>query len=418
MTTDLDNEWMNFMNQMDNKENPYSYNEDSFDIFNNSITNEDENELYDTENKTLIGNHKYKDNHTSDIKESTPTKKEDIPIPSNIYISTKTKIAYINCENIDLERLYWFIPIIQYYNPIEGVIKKQIKITSLSKEHEEKTMENFNQVKNSPEYKNIYHSCKVLKHIDMTESGKAYKHVVKFNFGLSNKDIISYRTKEKGVFYNCFAIVLRLYDELSKDYKEINIKIFNTGKLQIPGIKEEHLLFKALDALCVICEKYYTYIGEPRSVKYDKNNIHNELINSNFNCGFYINRHKLLKILKTKYNIIAMFDNCSYPGIQSKFYYNENKTIQDGKCECEKRCTKKCNRDNTDKCIEISFMTFRTGSVMIVGRCKNDEMLYEIYEFIKNILITHYDEINEGNIIQQEPIAKKPKKRVIYTTLT
>ena len=50
----------------------------------------------------------------------------DIPKCSPIYISTKTKIIYLSKE-IELKENFWKIPIIDYSNPMEGVIKKQMK---------------------------------------------------------------------------------------------------------------------------------------------------------------------------------------------------------------------------------------------------------------------------------------------------
>jgi hypothetical protein len=54
------------------------------------------------------------------------------------------------------------------------------------------------------------------------------------------------------------------------------------------------------------------------------------LINSNFNCGFFINREALYDILKFKYNLQSIYDPCSYPGIQCKFYYNPDVGFQNG----------------------------------------------------------------------------------------
>ena len=48
---------------------------------------------------------------------------------SFVYISTKTKIAYLNMP-IDL-KIFWGIPIIPYAKPCDGIIKKQIKINSI-----------------------------------------------------------------------------------------------------------------------------------------------------------------------------------------------------------------------------------------------------------------------------------------------
>ena len=63
--------------------------------------------------------------------------------------------------------------------------------------------------------------------------------------------------------------------------------------------------------------------------------------------------------------MISMFDPCSYPGIQTKFYYNHNKVIQDGICKCEQKCSKSGSGKGAGQCIEISFMIFRTGSILL-----------------------------------------------------
>ena len=87
------------------------------------------------------------------------------------------------------------------------------------------------------------------------------------------------------------------------------------------------------------------------------------LVNSNFNYNYYLNRDKLVHILKLKYNIKCGMDSCSYPGIQCKYLLKNNQ--------------------------EISFMIFRTGSVLIVGKC-NDDDLFEIYNFLKKSFKTSF----------------------------
>jgi hypothetical protein len=110
------------------------------------------------------------------------------------------------------------------------------------------------------------------------------------------------------------------------------------------------------------------------------------LINSNFNCGFYIHREILFDILKTKYNIQCIFDPCSYPGIQCKFYYDKKRTVQDG------------TRPNIEQGVKdpelvtVSFMIFRTGSILIVGMC--DELVLElVYTFIKCLVKEEFTNI-------------------------
>ena len=48
-------------------------------------------------------------------------------------------------------------------------------------------------------------------------------------------------------------------------------------------------------------------------------------------------------VLKYKYKMHVNYDPCSYPGIQVKYYYNENNNLVDGVCSCPKRCSKKGN---------------------------------------------------------------------------
>ena len=48
------------------------------------------------------------------------------PEPSDIYISTKTEIAFLNITNINLYDVFWKIPLINYDTPSAGVLKKQM----------------------------------------------------------------------------------------------------------------------------------------------------------------------------------------------------------------------------------------------------------------------------------------------------
>jgi hypothetical protein len=122
--------------------------------------------------------------------------------------------------------------------------------------------------------------------------------------------------------------------------------------------------------------------------------------------------------LKYKYNIQAIFDPCSYPGIQCKFYYNPDIDIQSGSQISEE---KKHLYADVKK---ISFMIFRTGSVLIVGRC-DENVLIIIYEFLKNILTNEYKNICQKNIKHLDEAEKNliidlknKKKKIRKKTIT
>lgn len=322
----------------------------------------------------------------------------EAPKATNIYISTKTKIAYLNTI-ISLKDIFWNIPIIHYYTANNGVIKKQMKFNSNEKEEVD-----FIQNKLIDE---SYFEEHVITHIDNPNGRIKFKDIRKISIGISKKDLLSYRCKKKSAFYNCFVIILRM--KIDNLFKEFHIKVFNTGKLEIPGIQNEKTFQIILDEVIKVLQPHIT-----SKLAYKKDTDETVLINSNFNCGFFINRETLYDILKFKYNIQAIYDPCSYPGIQCKFYYNPDIVIQNG-CQISEE-----NKYLYKNVKEVSFMIFRTGSVLIVGKC-DENVLIIVYDFLKIILNNEYKNIyqkcsnghdNNSSIIKNK-IKKIRRKNII-----
>ena len=311
------------------------------------------------------------------------------PKSSAIYISTKTKIAYLNTP-IDLKFVFWDVPVIPYAKPCNGVVKKQMKFNSLIPEDLQFIQEKLQN--------QTYYEEHIITHIDNPIGRIKFKDTRKVSIGISKKDILSYRCKKKSAFYNCFVLILRL--KVENTFKEFHVKVFNTGKLEIPGVQSESVFLQILQQ---VLDTLQPYVATPLGYKDDSNET--VLINSNFNCGYYINRETLYEILKIKYNIQAIYDPCSYPGIQCKFYYNPNIGIQIGSQISEE------NKHLYKNIKEVSFMIFRTGSVLIVGRC-DEEVLMIIYEFLKVLLHDEYKNICQKNIKVSEDLNKDKKKKV------
>jgi hypothetical protein len=316
-------------------------------------------------------------------------KLDDKPKCSDLYISTKTKISYLN-KLINLKKVFWDLPVIEYHLEKEGIIKKQMKLVSDNEEDLEEIKQNI--LDNKRKYK-TYTDEIIITNIVNPNGRIKFKDIRKINIGLSKKDIISYKCKKKGAFYNCFVVIIR--KKYKGIYREIHIKVFNTGKLEIPGIKNDELLECALNLLIDII----SLIDNNKDLKYLKEKNETVLINSNFTCGFYINRNKLYQLLKYKYKINSGYDSCSYPGIQCEFYYNDTLNIQTG-----------IKFNKTQK--KVSFMIFRTGSVLIVGKT-TEKIIFLIYEFIKKILLDEYDNIFEKNIIKEKIKSNKKRKKVL-----
>jgi hypothetical protein len=275
-----------------------------------------------------------------------------------------------------------------------------MKIVSKNKEEFEEYQAKLEGIK--------YYVENIIKQIDNPTARRIkFKDERKITVGLSKKDIMNYRGKIKNAFYNCFAMIFRF--EYMNEFREIHVKVFNTGKLEIPGILNTQLL----DIVKSMILQYVQPHVETPLEFLDNNTEDNVLINSNFNCGFYINREKLHSILRSeKYRIESAYDPCSYPGVKCKYYFNNelgfDAKLQTGNVSLTDRVMKMNELDDNAKYTEVSFMIFRTGSCLIVGNC-NEKILMFIYEFIKEMLYNEYPVIN---IVNDEPPAKEKKTKL------
>ena len=378
-TYDINEEWSNFI-LSGNNDDDYLSDEDLVDL--NSFIEKDE----------MIVSSK----PSFDFNSETPK-------ASNIYISTKTKLGYLN-RTIDLNKVFWEIPVIPYAKPCNGVIKKQKKFNSL-------TIEELTYIQEKLKLENYYEE-NIITSINNPSGRVKFKDIRKVSIGISKKDIMSYRSKKKSAFYNCFVMIVRIL--VDQTYKEFHVKIFNTGKIEIPGVQSEEVFQLLLKLVITILQPHI-----PEKLEYNVESEETVLINSNFNCGFFINREILYDILKFKYNIQSIYDPCSYPGIQCKFYYNPDLEDQIG-CQISEEDKKKFKNMK-----EVSFMVFRTGSVLIVGRC-DESVLMIIYEFLKIILNNEFKQIcqknvklnGEPDVIQFKSKDKDKKKKIRRKNIT
>lgn len=304
---------------------------------------------------------------------------EEPPECTKLKISTKSKIIYLN-QRFDLESLFWRVPIIDYDSEREGVIKKQMKFNFICQDQ----VNNFEEkIKNETCVK-----CTILNQINNPTGRVCFKDVRKVDIGYCKNDLLKPNKPSKSAFYNCFVIIFRkIYKGV---YREFHAKLFNSGKVEIPGIQEDDMLELSTDFLIETIKPYCsTSLFELK----DKREL--VLVNSNFNCQYYLNRELLLDILKKKYKIKCNMDSCSYPGIQCKY---------------------KIDSENKDK--EVSFMIFRTGSVLIVGKC-NDEQLNDIYQFLVKVFHDEYKYISEKQseleLMEKEKTSVKKRSRKGFT---
>lgn len=329
---------------------------------------------------------------------------DNIPECDELSISTNTKVLFLN-QSIDINNVFWNIPISNYQTHNDCVIKKQMKVVN----HSIEEYNDYNKkLQDIPHYKEL-----IIKQINNPDARRnKFKDERKITVGVSKKDILTTKMKIKNAFYNCFAITLRLRLE---EFHEIHVKVFNTGKLEIPGIVNSSILPNVKEYLLKMLTPLL-----PNNLKFmETTEDNNVLINSNFNCGFHVQREQLHNLLRIKYNIETSYDPCSYPGVKSKFYYNLHKSedSQNGQIADNDRM-KRSELEDSKKYCEVSFMVFRTGSCLIVGNC-NEKILYKVYDFIRGVLQSEYKNIrvpNEGKFIKEKVTkVKKIKYTMDYT---
>ena len=356
---------------------------------------------------------------------SEPTT-DEADVDDELHVSTKTKVLHMN-QPIDIQTVFWDIPIIDFTAPSEGVVRKQIKVVSKTPEECAELQE---KLKSVPYYKE-----EIIKQINNPNARRIkFKDERKITIGLSKKDIMHTKKKNKknkaNAFYNCFSMYLRV--NYSNMYHEIHVKVFNTGKLEIPGVLDEGILTNVKQILLSLLQpRLNTKLafvdieptagdcetGEGGAPQQEKN----VLINSNFKCGFYINQNKLFQILRSKkYKIEAEYDSDIYPAVKIRYYFNHKHDYdmekQSGCIEAEDFGANVDELCKSGKYTKINFMIFRTGSCLVVGGC-SERILKFGYTVIKQLLADEYEHIR-ANYDEVVVKTKKPKTRKKVVMMT
>jgi len=404
MTSNLDEEWRAFLQ---------TQNDSARSVFLPINANSSTHSKTKSDSVHVLENDRARYEHENEDEDENEDENEDededeqfvkeMPECEDLYISTKTKVLFLNQE-INTEQLFWAIPVIDYWRPVDGVIKKQMKIVSNSQEE-------FDNLQNKLKDITGIYSENVIKIVNTVGKRRhIFKDDRKITVGTSRKDIMNCRGKVKKAFMNCFALILRFRFEGT--FREMHVKVFNTGKLEIPGILSADILDKMRERILVTIQPYV--IAPLDFIENSK--VENVLINSNFNCGFCINKDKLYAILKSdKYGIEITNDPCHYPGLKCKYYYKSNLPIehpeQNGQLYKEDRGQKLSDLETNQKYTKASFMIFRTGSCLILGNC-SEEIIQHIFVFLRRLLQEEYEHIVAPNEQPMNKIKKtKPRKK-------
>lgn len=246
------------------------------------------------------------------------------------------------------------------------------------------------------EYKPILLAKPDATPADLQKAKAKAKAQEKIVVGTCSRDELTKRKKSKNIFFNQSTLVVRRQHTKTADgqpvYKEVNIKLFKNGGIQMTGIPSDSFAQETLAWLAKELALFSQPVleGEAKPHKY---NI--QLINSDYHINGNINREKLHEILIGRYNLFSSFESTIYQGCDTKYFYNESAPpgSTEGVCPCgDSICVGNGDGRTLGQCKEITISPFHTGSIIITG-ARRFEQIDKAYVFINKILKEHAREI-------------------------
>lgn len=334
----------------------------------------------------------------------------DAEIPK-LTISTQSNNAKLNSTtDIDVWAMFWALPVMPYVEQQEGVIKKQIKVQCANPAELTALRSRLVGVR----------SCSFSKeeHIDDPEGTTPFRYVSKLSIGLASKEVKAHRAREKNAFFNSFTMVLRV--RYQGKFKEIVIKVFNKNVLSLPGMLDEELRSSTLALIDRVLGDTSRMLAPTKPpLVHLPGTITGVMVNSNFRCGFGLDRDKVVNLARDQCGLETTYDPSNYPGVICRYYQPAGVDTK-GRCPCNPPCSTLRIGDKRSaattvpapKCQKLTFMVFRTGSVLIVGRCHHT-LLHHVHGFVARMLLSNRAclESGTGERPNKTNVQKKSRKR-------
>jgi TATA-box binding protein (TBP) (component of TFIID and TFIIIB) len=210
--------------------------------------------------------------------------------------------------------------------------------------------------------------------------------------GYSSRDVFSKRCVSDKTFFNQSTIVLRKATNVEHtQFKEVNIKLFGNGGIQMTGIPAEDFARETLQWLINELKKVRpsVFASSPELQKFKV-----QLINSDYQVAHPINRNALHTILSRTYRLFSTFESTIYQGVNTKYYYNDKHPDKDspGICLCDRKCKGQGSGSGPGECKRITMSVFQTGKIIVTGG-RYLFQLEEAYNFLNKVLQDHAHEI-------------------------
>jgi hypothetical protein len=302
--------------------------------------------------------------------------KQEVPPPSALYISTKSKKIQLKSP-IDLNwKWACDLPMINYWDSKIGIIKNQFVVSSTHPEELEANLLKLSEIK--MEYREICLTSLV------NEKNK-YCDQRKIIIGLCYTDLLKYNPKEKP-FKNAIILNVRIPNPDSTGWKDLPVKISNTGEIRLMGVKSQAVYDVLWNYLSTLLPKENPIISSETI-----------LINSNFYGGYAF----YLEVFYQRLTQVYHASECRYepsnkdPGIRLKIYFTEKGGF-----------SFQMSGDGGQSICSLSI--FSTGSILISGKCEEDR-LFLLYNFLIDLLKIEYPFIHNPFSTSRRPTPSQEK---------
>jgi hypothetical protein len=236
--------------------------------------------------------------------------------------------------------------------------------------------------------------------------------------GVSCVNLMKQEKKTKGkiakAFFNQATLVVRR--EVSPSYwKEINVKLFKNGGIQMTGIRSSEMAQETmtwlLEHLQTTCTDLFD--GTPHIHKFQ---VH--LINSDFSIGAPIRQEALHALITETYHLPSLYETTVYQGVKTKYFFNDAVPIisgREGRCNCPTLCVGNGTGSGLNQCKKITISPFQTGQVIIQASGLPDGSMRHIHQamkFIQSVFQHHAHKVIRkryllSSLVPAEPDAKE-----------
>ena len=233
--------------------------------------------------------------------------------------------------------------------------------------------------------------------------------------GACHKDLFTNRKATNKSFFNQDTLILRR--RFGQGWKEVNMKLFGNGGIQMTGVPSQEFATDSVSWLLELIKRLpqspfaitnttatvatgtpvtatTAATGTPvanTAVVPAVTKISVPLINTDYSLSHDIQQDNLHRIFIEEYNLFSMLEKTIYQGVNTKYFYNttNNKT---GVCRCAAFCKGQGNGSGNGECKRITMSIFRTGKIIITG-ARQMAQIHEAYEFLNRIFEKHATEV-------------------------